>query len=130
MIKQPKTPKNSKIDTIHPDVVLLYTRLYNAFLGLVTHPHPLGALNPRFCRTYLFRDVLAAMRLLRFGMRNPNFIQKYYPELSNFQFACNWSDFSIFQKRFRWLLIWYSRNETIVYDALSLSFRELFFTMK
>jgi len=73
-MKQPKTPKISIIATIHPDVVLLYTRLYKAFFGLVTQPHPLGALNPRFCRTYLFRDVLAAMRLLRFGMRKPNFI--------------------------------------------------------
>jgi len=67
-------PKKNKIVTIHPDVVLLYTLLYKAFLGLVTQPHPLGALSPRFCRTYLFTDVLAAMRLLRFGMRNPNFI--------------------------------------------------------
>ena len=72
--KHPNTPSKIIIVTIHPDVVLLYTRLYKAFLGLVTQPQPFGALNPRFCRTYLFRDVLAAMRLLRFGMRKPNFI--------------------------------------------------------
>lgn len=77
-IKQPKIPKSNMITNIQPDVVLLYTRLYKAFFGLVTQPNPLGALNPIFCRTYLFKDVLAAMRLLRFGMRNPNFIKEIF----------------------------------------------------
>ena len=76
--KQPTTPNNINITTIHPVVVLLYTLLYAAFFGLVIQPQPLGALKPRFWRTYLFRDVLAAMRLLRFGMRKPNFINKVY----------------------------------------------------
>ena len=47
-IKQLKIPKNIIIATIHPDVVLLYTRLYKAFFGLVTQPQSLGALKPRF----------------------------------------------------------------------------------
>ena len=33
--------------TIQPLVVLLYTRLYNAFFGFVNQPIPLGALKPR-----------------------------------------------------------------------------------
>jgi hypothetical protein len=48
IIKLPKIPKSIIITTIQPDVVLLYTLLYAAFFGLVIHPHPLGALNPRF----------------------------------------------------------------------------------
>ena len=59
--------------TIQPLVVLLYTRLYNAFFGLVIQPIPLGALNPRLCRMIRLTDVRAAIRFVSDGMRKPNF---------------------------------------------------------
>ncbi len=57
-----------------PRLVLLYTLLYNAFLGLVTQPHPLGALTPKLWRTIRFTEVRAAIRLVSDGMRKPNFM--------------------------------------------------------
>ena len=65
--------KNTTL-TKQPLLVLLYTLLYMAFLGSVIQPIPLGALKPRLCRMMRFTEVRAAIRLLRFGMRNPNFI--------------------------------------------------------
>ena len=44
--------------------------LINPFIqslfGIGNPTNPLGALNARFCRTYLFRDVLAAIRYVLF----------------------------------------------------------------
>ena len=39
---------------------------------------PLGALNPRLWRMTRFEEVRAAIRLDSEGMRNPNFIFKFY----------------------------------------------------
>jgi len=64
----------NKTLTRQPLLVLLYTLLYMALLGLVIQPMPLGALNPRLWRMTRLTEVRAAIRLLRFGMRNPNFI--------------------------------------------------------
>jgi len=49
-------------------------RLYAAFLGLVSHPHPRGALKPIECLTTRFQEVRAAMRLFSDGVRKPNFM--------------------------------------------------------
>ena len=65
--------KNAKL-TMQPLLVLLYTLLYNVFLGSVNQPMPLGALKPRLWRMMRFTDVRAAIRLVSDGMRNPNFI--------------------------------------------------------
>ena len=59
---------------MQPLLVLLYTLLYIALLGLVIQPMPLGALTPRLWRMIRFTEVPAAIRLLIDGMRNPNFI--------------------------------------------------------
>ena len=64
--------KNMKL-TKQPLLVLLYTLLYKAFLGSVIQPIPLGALNPRLWRITRLTEVRAAIRLVRDGMRNPNF---------------------------------------------------------
>ena len=64
--------KNTKL-TKQPLLVLLYTLLYKAFLGSVIQPIPLGALNPRLWRITRLTEVRAAIRLVRDGMRNPNF---------------------------------------------------------
>ena len=66
--------KKNKTLTRQPLLVLLYILLYIALLGLVTQPMPLGALKPRLWRMTRLTEVRAAIRLLRFGMRNPNFI--------------------------------------------------------
>ena len=60
--------------TKQPLLVLLYTLLYIDLLGLVIQPMPLGALTPKLWRMIRFTEVRAAIRLLKFGMRNPNFI--------------------------------------------------------
>ena len=60
--------------TKQPLLVLLYTLLYIDLLGLVIQPLPLGALTPKLWRMIRFTEVRAAIRLLRLGMRNPNFI--------------------------------------------------------
>lgn len=60
--------------TPHPTVVRRYTRLYAAFRGLVSHPHPRGALIPNEWRTTRFTDVRAARRFVNDGMRSPNFM--------------------------------------------------------
>jgi hypothetical protein len=73
--------------------------LYNAFFGLVIQPHPLGALNPRFWRTYLFRDVLAAIRLLRFGMRKPNFNLGFFTLDGSRIYQSQTRIFQVFSKR-------------------------------
>lgn len=62
--------------TIHPLDVLLYNRLYAAFLGLVNQPMPRGALKPRLCLNTLLKDVLAAILLFKDGLLYPNFIGK------------------------------------------------------
>src|ERR1035441_2903511 len=49
-------------------------RLYAARLGLVSQPHPRGALKPKDCRTYRFRDVRAAIRPRSDGLLIPHFI--------------------------------------------------------
>ena len=54
--------------SMHPRAVRLYTQLYAARFGLVIHPQPLGAFNPRLCRMMRFTEVRAAIRLLRIGM--------------------------------------------------------------
>ena len=41
------TPNKKTKFTKQPLLVLLYTLLYNAFLGLVIQPMPLGALKPK-----------------------------------------------------------------------------------
>jgi hypothetical protein len=64
----------NKTLTRQPLLVLLYTLLYKALLGFVTHPQPLGALNPRLWRMMRFTEVRAAIRFLMDGTRNPNFI--------------------------------------------------------
>lgn len=58
----------------HPTVVRLYTRLYAARLGLVSHPQPRGALSPIEWRRTRFNEVRAAMRFLSEGRLIPNFI--------------------------------------------------------
>ena len=68
--------KNTKL-TKQPRLVLLYTLLYRAFLGSVIQPIPLGALNPRLWRMTRLTEVRAAIRLVRDGMRNPNFIYQF-----------------------------------------------------
>ena len=73
-IKANSDPTNGINITRQPFVVLLYTRLYAAFFGFVSQPHPLGAFKPKRWRTARFHDVLAAMRFLSDGLRNPNFI--------------------------------------------------------
>lgn len=65
--------RNKKL-TMQPLLVLLYTLLYIALLGLVIQPIPLGALTPRLWRMIRLTEVRAAIRLLIDGMRNPNFI--------------------------------------------------------
>src|ERR1035437_728466 len=60
--------------TAQPVVVRLYTRLYAAFRGFVSQPHPRGAFSPRRCRTMRLRDVRAAMRFVSEGIRIPNFM--------------------------------------------------------
>lgn len=67
-------PINQIKVTIQPRLVRLYTRLYVALLGFVIQPQPLGALRPRLCRMMRFTEVRAAMRLLRDGLRKPNFM--------------------------------------------------------
>src|ERR1035437_8131799 len=62
--------------TAQPVVVRLYTRLYAAFRGFVSQPHPRGAFSPRRCRTIRLSDVRAAMRLVSEGIRNPNFMSR------------------------------------------------------
>ena len=64
----------NKTLTRQPLLVLLYTLLYIALLGLVIQPMPLGALKPRLWRMTRFTEVRAAIRLVSDGMRNPNFI--------------------------------------------------------
>lgn len=49
-------------------------RLYAAFLGLVSQPHPRGALSPRLCRINLFGDVRADTIFFSDGLRGPNFM--------------------------------------------------------
>jgi len=61
-----------------PLLVLLYTRLYAAFLGFVNQPMPRGALKPKLCLKNRFGEVRAAMRFLSDGVRNPNFIIRTY----------------------------------------------------
>jgi hypothetical protein len=61
-----------------PLLVLLYTLLYMARLGLVNQPQPRGALKPRLCLKMRFIEVRAAIRLLRLGMRKPNFIVDFF----------------------------------------------------
>lgn len=53
-------------------MVRLWTRLYAARFGLVSHPIPRGALTPSEWRTARFQDVRAAMRFLSEGRRMPN----------------------------------------------------------
>ena len=60
-----------------PLLVLLYTLLYNAFLGSVIQPIPLGDLNLRLCRMMRLTEVRAAILFVRDGMRNPNFMCYY-----------------------------------------------------
>ncbi len=55
-----------------PNVVREYTRLYAVFFGLVSQPHPRGALRPSEWRMYRLIDVRAAMLLRSEGLRNPN----------------------------------------------------------
>jgi hypothetical protein len=50
-------------------VLLLYDRLYAAFLGFVIHPAPLGAFSPSAFFTIRFPDVRAAMLFLMLGLR-------------------------------------------------------------
>ncbi len=57
----------------HPFVVLLYTWLYAAFFGFVSHPQPRGALKPSWWRTTRLSDVRAARRFLSEGVLYPNF---------------------------------------------------------
>ena len=70
--------ENTRIScTKQPLDVLLYTLLYMAFLGSVIQPKPLGALKPKLWRITRFNDVRAAIRLVRDGMRKPNFSKGY-----------------------------------------------------
>ena len=62
------------IITIHPVVVLLYTRLYSALFGSVIQPAPLGAFSPSLCRIIRLTERRAESRFLRLGMRKPNFM--------------------------------------------------------
>lgn len=52
----------------HPLVVRLYTRLYAARFGFVSHPHPLGAWKPSECRKTRFSEVRAAIRFVSDGL--------------------------------------------------------------
>jgi hypothetical protein len=70
----PSVPAAQSNTSMQPFEVLLYTRLYAAFLGLVSQPAPRGAFKPIEWRTNLFTEVRAAMRFLILGTRKPNFI--------------------------------------------------------
>lgn len=59
-------------------VLLLYERLYAAFLGFVIHPAPLGAFNPRAFFTIRLPDVRAAMLFLRLGLRILNMMSRHF----------------------------------------------------
>ena len=76
-VRTPNKTMKSKF-TKQPLEVLLYTLLYAAFFGSVNQPNPLGALKPKLCRTTRFHDVRAAIRLVRDGMRKPNFKEKEF----------------------------------------------------